>query len=203
MARRRRRSKKAKKDEAAGGALLVAAVGIFWIGSWIASLSLWVSIPLGVLVITAAVLIIKAVHDRNRKRTLALQDLRALSPRELELHVAQVISALPGWRADATRGSSDQGADVIAVSPRGARVAIQVKHYTGNVGNAAVQEIVASKALYRCVHAAVVTSGPGYTRAAQELARANSVVLWGPEALFQLQAAAQAGTAPSPAVLPG
>ncbi|MPY68083.1 hypothetical protein F8S09_15610, partial [Deinococcus sp. SDU3-2] len=133
---------------------------------------------------------------------LTPRELQTLTPRDLELHVAQVISALPGWRAEATRGSSDQGADVIATGPGGVRVAVQVKHYRNNVGNSAVQEIVASKAFYRCTHAVVVTSGPGYTRPAQALAQANGVPLWGPEELFQLQALASRGEAPPRALLP-
>ncbi|WP_293914102.1 restriction endonuclease [Deinococcus sp.] len=128
----------------------------------------------------------------SRARTLALTDLRCLSHRDLELHVAAVLDALPGWRAQATRGSSDQGADVIATSPTQVIVAIQVKHYPQrNVGNKAVQEIVASKAIYRASEAVVFTSGPGYTASARELAKANGVRLWTPRDLFELQAKAQ------------
>lgn len=136
-------------------------------------------------------------HQRRRARLLALADLQALSPRELELHVAAVLGALPGWKAQATRGQGDQGADVIATAPGGQKVAVQVKHYRSNVGNKAVQEIVASKALYGCAHAVVFTSGPGYTRAAVELARANTVPLWGPGDLLRIQDAAQ-GRRPVP-----
>ncbi|UQN08031.1 restriction endonuclease [Deinococcus sp. QL22] len=140
---------------------------------------------------------------RRKARTLALHDLHSLSHRQFELHVAAVIAALPGWQAEATRGSNDQGADVIAISPKRARVAIQVKHYpTNTVGNKAVQEIVASKAMYRCSEAVVVTSGPGYTRAAVELARANGVKLWGPDDLFRLQTQALASQAAPRELLP-
>lgn len=143
-----------------------------------------------------------ATAKKRRARTLALSDLRALSHRDLEHHVAAVLNALPGWRAEATRGSGDQGADVIAVSPGKVRIAIQVKHYTNNVGNKAVQEIVAAKALYRSTEAVVFTSGPGYTRAAQELARANGVKLWGPDELFRLQALAAQKQTPPRELLP-
>lgn len=135
--------------------------------------------------------------QRRKSRTLKLRDLQLLTPRELEVHVARVLDALPGWSAHATQGSSDQGADVIATTPDGKKVAVQVKHYRNNVGNKAVQEIVASKALYKCEHAVVFTSGPGYTKAAIELARANKVPLWGPADLFRIQEVAeQGGTMP-------
>jgi HJR/Mrr/RecB family endonuclease len=139
---------------------------------------------------------------KKRARTLALGDLRALSHRDLEHHVADVIAALPGWKAEATRGSGDQGADVIATSPKNVRIAIQVKHYTSTVGNKAVQEIVAAKAFYRSTEAVVFTSGPGYTRAAHELARANGVKLWIPEDLFQLQTVASQKQKPPRELLP-
>lgn len=171
--------------------------------TWLASLPLWVSVPLVGGVIALVVWLVEKAQEHRRRRTLALLDLRALTPRELELHVARVVSALPGWNAQATRGSGDQGADVIATSSRGVRVAIQVKHYTGNVGNSAVQEIVASKAFYGCAHAVVFTSGPGYTRSAQALARANRVPLWQPDDLFRLQAAAGQRQGPPPDLLPG
>lgn len=141
-------------------------------------------------------------HRQKQQRTLALRDLQSLSHRELELHVARVLNALPGWQAEATRGSSDQGADVIANGPGGVKVAVQVKHYRNNVGNKAVQEIVASMAYYRCTHAVVFTSGPGYTKAAHDLARANNVPLWGPDDLFRLQESASKGEAPSARLLP-
>ena len=105
--------------------------------------------------------------------------------------MAAVIAALPGWKAYATQGSGDQGADVIATSPKGTVLAVQVKHYRKNVGNKAVQEIVASKAIYRAQEAAVFTSGPGYTASARELAKANAVRLWTANDLLTMQAQAQ------------
>lgn len=116
-----------------------------------------------------------------------------LTPRELEVQVAQMLSRLPGWDAQPTRGRADQGADVLAQGPGGVRVAVQVKRYRSSVGNAAVQAIVASKALYGCQYALVVTSGPGYTRAARELAQANSVTLWNRADLDVLAECAERG----------
>ncbi|GGO22360.1 restriction endonuclease [Deinococcus humi] len=162
-------------------------------------------LPLIAVIAVGAIIIWMKVQQQQsrRQKALALADLRSLDPRGLELHVAQVISALPGWTATANRGSADQGADVIASGPKGKKVAVQVKHYpTSNVGNKAVQEIVASKAIYHCEYAVVVTSGPGYTRAAQELARANRVVLWHPGDLLRLQELAKTGQVPPRELLP-
>ncbi|MFC5849610.1 restriction endonuclease [Deinococcus petrolearius] len=136
MAKRRTR----KKDDPAGTLGLALLFGTLYAG-WSAN---WGLLGLLLLVLVAALAGFILRGRRRQARALALRDLQALTPRQLELHVAQVISALPGWRAEATRGSSDQGADVIAVGPGGVRVAVQVKHYRNNVGNAAVQEIVAA-----------------------------------------------------------
>lgn len=194
MARRRRKQQE-DPTQVFGFALFVGVMYAGVSGNW-GLLTLLIFIVAGVL----AVFVLRV---RGRKaRARALRDLQTLSPREPELHVAQVIAALPGWRAEATRGSSDQGADVIAAGPGGVRVAVQVKHYRGNVGNGAVQEIVASKAFYRCAHAVVVTSGPGYTRPAQALAKANGVPLWGPDELFQLQVLASREERPPRELLP-
>ena len=141
-----------------------------------------------------------APTSRPVPRSPAFADL---SPREFELRVAALLSALPGWYAQATRGSADQGADVLASGPGGVRVAVQVKRYRAAVGNGAVQEIVASKALYGCAHAVVVTSGPGYTRAARQLAQANGVRLWQARELSELQRCAERGLPPPPGLLPG
>lgn len=130
------------------------------------------------------------------------RDLTDLTPREFELYVAGLIGGQPGWVAEVTGGRADQGADVLATGPGGERLAVQVKHYRSRVGNAAVQAIVASKALYGCDQALVVTSGPGYTRAAQELARVNGVRLWTGADLLAFAAAGRSGKAPPPGLWP-
>lgn len=38
---------------------------------------------------------------RRKSKALGLQDLQALSHRDLEHHVAAVLAALPGWQAEA------------------------------------------------------------------------------------------------------
>ena len=141
-------------------------------------------------------------ESQRRERVLSLRDLASLSPRDLEVHVGDVIKELPGWKTEVTRSSSDQGADVIAISPGGVRVAIQVKKYADRVGNEAVQQVVASMAYYRCTHSVVFTSGPGYTRQAQELAAPNGTALWTSAQLFELQDLASARQVPPPELLP-
>lgn len=83
-----------------------------------------------------------------------------------------------------TKGSGDYGVDVVA-HKAGHKYAVQCKYYTAPVSLGAVQEAVAGKAFYNCDRAMVVTNS-SFTKAAQELAKANDVVL--------LEAVRSAGT---------
>lgn len=115
-------------------------------------------------------------HASGAVRALARQ-ASALSPLDLRHHVAAVFQAR-GWRAQVTPASGDGGADVVAISPAGVRVGVWVRHDRGRVGTEAVQGVLAARPVGRATGALVVTRGPGYTRAAEQLARASGVTLW-------------------------
>lgn len=74
-----------------------------------------------------------------------------------------------------TQASGDYGVDVIA-SKGGHKYAVQCKYYSHPVGVSAVQEVAAGRAFYHCDRAMVVTNSI-FTKAAEELALANNVVL--------------------------
>lgn len=80
-----------------------------------------------------------------------------------------------GWEARTTKGSGDQGTDIIAEKDN-IRLVVQCKLYTSPVGNKAVQEISAARLHERANLAAVVTNNR-YTPAAQQLAHTNNVML--------------------------
>jgi restriction system protein len=83
-----------------------------------------------------------------------------------------------GWNTKVTKGSGDQGVDVIAeIDQR--RVAIQCKLYKGSVGNKAVQEVIAGMHHLGLERAAVISSGT-FTRGAYELAQSTNVMLLSP-----------------------
>ena len=96
------------------------------------------------------------------------------TPAEFELFCAQVLRE-NGWDARVTKGSRDQGVDVIAAKG-GLRVVIQCKLYTGPVGNKAVQEVSAGRA-YENAHFGVVVSNNRYTASAVALAKTNRILL--------------------------
>lgn len=75
-----------------------------------------------------------------------------------------------------TKGSHDQGIDVIAHS-KGKKYGIQCKYYSSPVGNRAVQEAFAGAKYYDCDIAVVMTNNT-FTNSAKELANKIGVHLW-------------------------
>lgn len=92
-----------------------------------------------------------------------------------------------GWTASRASYSADQGLDVTA-RKGDVTLAIQCKRYAHSVGNAAVQQIVAAKALVGDDVEAAVISNARYTKAAIELAAANGVYLLHHEQIPHLDA---------------
>lgn len=80
-------------------------------------------------------------------------------------------------KVSVTRGSGDQGIDIIAYANK-KKFGIQCKFYSKPVGNSAVQEACAGAMFYGCNVAAVMTNN-GFTESAMELAAATGVLLWG------------------------
>ncbi|MCR9148229.1 MAG: restriction endonuclease [Rhodobacteraceae bacterium] len=80
-----------------------------------------------------------------------------------------------GWDAAATNGAGDQGVDVIA-KKQGVSVGIQCKLYSSNVGNKAVQEIIAARGFFDLDYGCVI-SNAGYTQSAQDLACKSEIKL--------------------------
>lgn len=111
-------------------------------------------------------------------------DIENVSPLAYETMCAEILSDA-GWKARTTRGSGDQGVDVVAEKD-GEKVVIQCKLYSRPVGNKAVQEISAGKSYYGARHAAVV-SNQVFTPSAKELAQSTGVLLLHHEELSELE----------------
>ena len=89
-----------------------------------------------------------------------------------------------GWIAYATKGSGDQGVDVVATKDD-MSIGIQCKRYSSSVGNKAVQEIYAGAKHMGLDKAAVLTNAE-FTRSAKELADSTGVLLLSPEDIPEL-----------------
>lgn len=97
-----------------------------------------------------------------------------MTPVEFEHACAAALRA-SGWIATTTKGSGDQGIDVLAERD-GVKLVIQCKLYTGTVGNKAVQEAFTGKAFAGAQFAAVVSNGV-FSRGAVEVADRTGVLL--------------------------
>lgn len=91
-----------------------------------------------------------------------------------------------GYDVTRMKLSGDQGADLVAIKD-GRRYVVQIKKrtLTERISNKAVQEVVASKVVYECEYAIVVTN-TFYHKSARELAEANNVELWDRRKLMEL-----------------
>ncbi|MFW5332203.1 restriction endonuclease [Hydrogenophaga sp. ZJX-1] len=96
--------------------------------------------------------------------------------RDYEISLSlKIQNAFPDAVVETTPASRDQGADIIVTTPK-LKIAIQAKYYSTPVGNAAVQEVFASKSFYNASDCMVI-SPMGYTNAAKLLATKTNVFL--------------------------
>ncbi len=110
----------------------------------------------------------------SSEKQLLIHDIDGMSGYEFEAFVGQLYEKM-GYSVEQTPLSNDQGADLI-ISKYGEKTAVQVKNYTSNVPNSAVQQVVAAKNYYGCSSCSVVTNSY-FTKSAIELADANGVKL--------------------------
>lgn len=111
--------------------------------------------------------------DADDSRTY-LNDLTTMSGHDYETFVGNIVEECD-WEVQVTKGSGDQGADVIAARD-GVRIVIQCKLYASTVGNKAVQEVFAAKSFYDCDYAFVVSNST-YTPSARKVAERTGVQL--------------------------
>ncbi len=122
-----------------------------------------------------------AIEEVNRYIAEASKETRFQSaaevptdPYEYEGYCRDLLE-LAGWKAWKTPDGRDQGADVVA-EKKNVVVVLQCKKWNQPIGNKAVQEVVAAKALHSATVGIVVSNQP-YTDSAQHLAAANNVLL--------------------------
>ena len=139
--------------------------------------------------------IIKLVKKKNRENTEEIVDVEEeqnmqnirridmynnkidyMTGEDFELYVAQMLGRIGFYNIQTTKGSGDQGVDILA-EKEDMKYAFQCKRYDKPVGNKAVQEVFAGKFYYHC-HVAIVVTNNYFTQSAKDLAHENGVVLW-------------------------
>ena len=123
------------------------------------------------------------LSGKNLKR-LDTSFINSLSGYEFESLLEKIFKTM-NYHVVLTQNTQDQGADLI-IERDNRRTVVQAKCYKNqNVGNGAVQEIVAAKKYYRADKALVVTNS-SFTSSAMELADMNNVELWDGAKLRQI-----------------
>jgi HJR/Mrr/RecB family endonuclease len=112
--------------------------------------------------------------SRNPDKRISIEEIEHLDGFEFEELLGKLFREA-GYKVKVTKKSGDQGADLV-IEKNGVCTAIQAKKYAGNVGNTAVQEVVAAMKYYDCDKSMVITTGL-FTKGAFELASRNGVQL--------------------------
>ncbi|MFB6158692.1 MAG: restriction endonuclease [Candidatus Nanohalobium sp.] len=106
---------------------------------------------------------------------LKWQEIKNMSGHEFEGFLEELFDEM-GYKAQQTKKSGDQGADIIA-EKIGEKVAIQAKNTQAKVSNSAIQEVRAAIDHYNCNRGLVVSTSE-YTQSAKDLAESNEIELW-------------------------
>lgn len=118
--------------------------------------------------------ILDTIVQKEKVNTDTTQYTKQKTPIEYERYIASKLKGI-GFDTRVTKGSGDQGVDVLAVRA-GLSFAIQCKMYSHPVGNSAVQEVYAGKEFYNTNYGVVVTNA-SFTKSARQLANKNHIIL--------------------------
>lgn len=115
------------------------------------------------------------IHRDHVFHGATLSSVDAMEGTRFEEFLAGLFSHM-GYRIQLVGNSHDFGADLVLTSRR-KRIVVQAKRYTGNVGIAAVQEVLGAVQYYHGTRGMVVTNS-GFTESARELAARSDIELW-------------------------
>lgn len=118
---------------------------------------------------------IRKTRERRRYILSGIDTVDKMSGEEFERFLAAHFEKL-GYGVKTTPKSGDYGADLV-MKKGGEKIVLQAKRYTGNIGVAAVQQIVGAKGYYGAQKAIAVTNRY-FTKNAIELANKDDVELW-------------------------
>lgn len=108
------------------------------------------------------------------RRDAVPDEINYMSGAEFERFMADLFRQ-EGYGVEETKATGDQGVDLL-LDMEGKRVAVQLKRWTGPVGNAVVGATFAGMAHYEADEGWIITTST-FTKAARELARSTGVRL--------------------------
>lgn len=116
------------------------------------------------------------VYQPTSRKTFSMKNIDGMDGHDFEYVCADILRAKGFQNVTVTRGSGDQGVDVIA-EHSGIKYAVQCKRFSGSVGNKAVQEVHFGKTYYHC-HVAIVMTNSYFTPSAKDAANESNTILW-------------------------
>lgn len=124
-------------------------------------------------------------HDNLQEHIFSeISVVDGMEGHEFEYFCANLLRKNGFTEVGVTRGSGDQGVDVLATKG-GIKYAVQCKNYATPLSNKPVQEVSAGKVFYNC-HVGVVLTNSTFTPGAISLANATGVLLWDRSTLIEL-----------------
>lgn len=117
-----------------------------------------------------------SLKEKSVQDEILSSPVAEMTGHDYERYIASLIAkAVPHANVEVTKGSGDQGADIL-VTVNAVKIAIQTKKYSGSVGNDAVQQVYAAKGHYDASVAMVITNST-FTQHAETLAEKLGVLL--------------------------
>lgn len=132
--------------------------------------------------------VVQRKEEQQRAEESDVGYVDGMEGHEFEYYCAKLLEKNGFIDVNVTRGSGDQGVDIIAIKDD-IKYAIQCKNYASKLGNTPIQEVSAGKVYYNCDVGVVLTNST-FTPGAIELAKANNIRLWDREVLQKLMTAA-------------
>ncbi len=114
------------------------------------------------------------VKKEQQLRRSGIHEIDQMSGTKFEQYLQQLLQT-QGYDVKLTPETGDYGADLV-LSKQPLKIVVQAKRWNGNVGIAAVQQVIGAKAHYQANEAWVITNSY-FTEAAVKLAKSNAVKL--------------------------
>jgi len=168
------KSKRKQKDDLVnviGGAIIILC---FYIYLKTNSISFAITVFLLLFVLIMAVAFLRTYLYKEKMRKSGILEIDKMTGIQFENYLGELFKS-QGYKVTVTPPSGDYGADLL-ITKDNIKTVVQAKCYKSNVGIKAVQEINSAKSHYKAQNAWVVTNSY-YTKAAQNLAKTNNVVL--------------------------
>lgn len=176
---------RSSKNNSDSGCLLVFGIGVIILFAGVALKYLMeepgiLSVFLVIIVfglITCGIISYRQKTKAKRiKYTVDLSEIDSMVGHDFEYWCAELLKRNGFNKVMVTRGSGDDGIDIIAFYD-GYKYGIQCKRSYSKIGNKAVQEVYTGKTVYDCHVAAVITNNY-FTASAVNTAKRTGVMLW-------------------------